>query len=96
MKVELKERAVEDVRAANDWYNARRVGLGDEFLEELDEVFEAISEQPRMCQVVEGEVRRALLHRFPFSIYYLPESDVLVVLAVLHTRRHPNSWKRAT
>jgi plasmid stabilization system protein ParE len=96
MKIELKERAVGDVRAAIDWYNTRRELLGFEFLDELNDVLRATAEHPLMYQVVEDEVRRALLKRFPFSVYYIPESGKLVVLAVLHTRQHPDPWRGGT
>jgi len=54
-----------------------------------------VAATPRAYQVIEGEVRRALLRRFPFSVYYIVESDVVVVLAVLHFRKHPDGWKDA-
>jgi hypothetical protein len=39
-------------------------------------------------------VRRALLHRFPYSVYYLTEQEIVAVVAVVHQRRYPDTWKR--
>lgn len=34
-------------------------------------------------------IRRALVHRFPYAVYFAVEDDVVVVLAVLHASRDP-------
>lgn len=47
---------------------------------------------PLAYQIVEGEVRRALLRRFPFSVYYVVEGTDVIILAVLHFRQHPDVW----
>jgi hypothetical protein len=41
-----------------------------------------------------GPVRRYLLVRFPHAVFYNAGPDRLLILAVLHTRRHPDAWKR--
>ena len=96
MRIELKERAAQDLRDAKDWYEGRSTGLGRRFVAEFEEILREVSASPVAFQVVEGTVRRALLLRFPFSVYYVLESeDLVVVVAVLHFRRHPSSWKDA-
>ncbi len=41
---------------------------------------------------VYGEIRRALVRRFPYAIYYQRlETDVLEIVACLHTSRQPKS-----
>jgi len=37
--------------------------------------------------------RRFVLHRFPFSIIYLDDPDVLSIVAVAHSKRKPGYWK---
>jgi plasmid stabilization system protein ParE len=39
------------------------------------------------------QVRRALLNRFPYSIYFAIGDSETEVIAVLHQHRHPNTWK---
>lgn len=78
-----------DLRGAYDWYDLRRVGLGTEFLEEVDRCFARIVEQPFRPRPLEKGARSVWLRRFPFIVLYLPKSDAIVVLGVFHERRDP-------
>jgi plasmid stabilization system protein ParE len=92
MAVRFRRRAKDDVLEAALWYEDRRPGLGGEFLEAIDEVLSRIAENPRQFPVYEEPARRALLLRFPYAIYY--QAQPVVILRVLHLRRHPDTWKR--
>ena len=76
------------------WYENKRVGLGAEFRIELEKHLERIANQPQRFRHIRGQVRRVVLQRFPYSIYFLPEVDRIVVLAVFHTRRAPQQLER--
>ena len=78
------------------WYERQNEGLGDEFLDEVLETFDAISENPYLYAVVHRKTRKVLTNRFPFAIYYRIEEDSVVVLAVMHGSRHPKRWKERT
>jgi plasmid stabilization system protein ParE len=78
------------------WYERQNEGLGDEFLDEVLETFDAISGSPYLHAVVHRKTRRALTNRFPFAIYYRIEEYSVVVLAVMHGSRHPKRWKERT
>lgn len=39
-----------------------------------------------------GTIRRLTLRRFPFSLVYLVEADVIQVIAFAHQRRKPGYW----
>jgi plasmid stabilization system protein ParE len=71
------------------WYERRKSGLGIELKEAVDLMLARIAETPGRFRPVRGEVRRALLRRFPYAIYFLPEPHAIVVLAVFHTKRDP-------
>ncbi|MSP39496.1 MAG: type II toxin-antitoxin system RelE/ParE family toxin [Deltaproteobacteria bacterium] len=45
-----------------------------------------------MFACVHGEVRRAIVSRFPFAVFYLVEPSRVVILRVLHTSRDPRLW----
>lgn len=85
-----------DIQAAALWYEDQRPGLGMRFLGELDEVFRRIENNPRQFPQLEGEARRALLHRFPYGVYFAESADHIAVLAVLHLHREPDMWKNRT
>ena len=71
------------------WYENQEPGLGLKFKSEVDLVFERIALHPDHFRYVRGEIRRAVLRRFPFTIHYLAESERIVVLAVFHAKRDP-------
>jgi plasmid stabilization system protein ParE len=48
---------------------------------------------PELHAVVYRRMRRALVERFPFAVYYRIDADDVVVLAVTHSRRDPKSWQ---
>jgi plasmid stabilization system protein ParE len=83
-----------DVEAAFDWYENERAGLGVEFLDELRATYDRISNGPHKYQELRGSIRRALLRRFPYAIYFAIEGDLVVVVAVLHASRDPAEWQR--
>lgn len=39
------------------------------------------------------EPRRFILQRFPFSIVYLDDPDLVTIIAVAHSKRKPGYWK---
>ena len=83
-----------DVAATYQWYEAEQAGLGSEFLEELDASYDRIVDGPFKYRDLESGIRRALLRRFPYAVYFAVEADVVVVLAVLHVSRDPAEWQR--
>ena len=61
----------------------------------LDGLLNRMAENPRQVPVIESEVRRALLRRFPYAIYFLIAAHHnIAVVAVLHVRRYPQEWQR--
>jgi toxin ParE1/3/4 len=74
------------------WYEARREGLGDEFVTCTEAAIARAARVPDGNPRVHGEVRRALVRRFPYGVFYLVEDEALLVLAVAHARRSPGYW----
>ncbi len=75
---------------AISWYQDRREGLGREFSVAVEQLLGRIALSPNQFACVRGDVRRAVLQRFPYSIYFIVEDDRIVVLAIFHARRAPN------
>src|SRR5947208_1469765 len=83
-----------DLAGAYGWYEDERAGLGAEFLGAVDACFDTIEKFPEMFARVHGEIRRAIVSRFPYAVYYRVEPERVVVLAVLHMARDPKLWPR--
>lgn len=88
--------AVSDVREAALWYEDKRPGLGAELVLEIDAVYDRIVENPTQFPKISLGVRRALLRRFPYSVYFLIGEGVLEIVGVLHQHRRPDTWRRRT
>ena len=93
-ELRLRPEAEADLAEAATWYESQRPGLGHAFLDQVAAVLAALAEEPRRYPKVHRGVRRALLSRFPFGVFYHIEPDRIVVLAVMHASRHPRHWKR--
>ncbi len=63
-------RADLDVEAAFEWYEHQRSGLGLEFLDELRAAYDRIVDGPLRYQDLRSGIRRALLRRFPYAVYF--------------------------
>ena len=74
------------------WYEEQRPGLGDELEACVEAALGAAARSPDGHQRVYAEVRRVLVKRFPYGVYYSVEGVALLVLAVAHARRKPHYW----
>ncbi len=82
-----------DLQEAVNWYNKQRPGLGREFLERVEKVFERIPEMPEIHSVIHRTARLALVRRFPYVICYIFDGNTVYVMAVFHGHRDPDVWQ---
>ncbi len=92
--VRLRKDAEQDLEDAADWYQRQRPGLGQDFLDEVAATLERLVDNPLMYPAVYRGLRRALIGRFPFGIFYRIAGRTVTVLAVMHGSRDPRHWKR--
>lgn len=92
MKVRFRSEAESDVVLAREWYDARRLGLGDEFIQALERAIDLVSELPEAFPEIAVGLRRALLGRFPYAVYYHLNGDFVDIIACLHMRRSQSRW----
>lgn len=96
-RVVVEPEAERELLAARDWYSDRSDGLGQVFVEAVDEAMTRVATMPDACSPVPGVspelgVRRAFVKRFPFSVVFVELGGMLVVVAVAHQRRRPGYW----
>jgi hypothetical protein len=91
MKLSLHPEAEADLAEASGFYDRRKAGLGSDFLGEMLLTLERIESAPMAWPLAGGPVRRCLMERFPYAVYY--NVDLEIVLEVVHTRRRPGRWK---
>lgn len=78
---------------ASAWYESKRVGLALEFMAEIDRCVSQASKYPLQFAVVHEDIRRVVVNRFPYSVYFRMEQHRIVVLAVFHGSREPAAWQ---
>ena len=76
-----------EISEATHWYESQQFGVGKRFLTEIRQALHAISENPLRFPVIVENLRRALLHKFPYSIYFINETEAVEIIAVLHQHR---------
>ena len=59
-----------DLEDAARWYEGERAGLAERFFSDVDRTFARIRERPLQFPSVSGNVHRALLHTFPYAVYF--------------------------
>src|SRR5205823_5030710 len=93
-RLSLRGEAEADIEAAAEWYEDQRAGLGLEFTRVVRAALATIERDPLLYPFARGEVRRALVRRFPYAVYFLVAPEAVVVIACLHVRRDPQVWKQ--
>lgn len=90
----VSDRALREMGEAYEWYEEQVAGLGKEFLDALETQFEDIAQSPQIYTETQRGVRRALLSRFPYGVFYASKGDIVSILGVVHTSRNPRRWPR--
>lgn len=97
LRIPIVWKAQRDFDQAFLFYEEQLTGLGREFARCIDAKNAEIQTNPKQFQIIYKEtVRRALVSRFPFSIYFIDRLDTIKVFAILHQSRSPKKWKSRT
>ena len=88
--------AATEIETAYRWYEKEREGLGTEFLDAVEKIVQTIAESPERFPAIRKDIRRAVLRRFPYSIFYRIVSGHVVVIACFHGKRNPKAWRSRT
>jgi plasmid stabilization system protein ParE len=90
----LTQQAQRDLDGSYQWYEKQSQGLGKEFIRCVDAELALVSRNPLQYQIIfKRVVRRAITNRFPCSIYFINEEELITVFAILHQRRNPKIWQ---
>lgn len=92
MKVIFSKYAVQELNDAVCYYELQYEGLGRRFREEVKKAIRRMSEYPKAWSVERKDVRKCLLHKFPYKLLYSIEEDHLFVIAIAHQHRKPDYW----
>jgi toxin ParE1/3/4 len=91
MRVEYHPAVEGELREIRRYYEERSPGLGTQFIDEFERQVLLLAAAPEKWMVVSANIRRCLMRRFPYTIYFRAVgSDRLRITAVKHQRRHPD------
>jgi plasmid stabilization system protein ParE len=90
----IQPQAEMDVADAVVWYEDQGAGLGNRLLDEIESVMERVAHSPFQFPQIRNQVRRALLRRFPYSVYFRVSDETVDIIAVLHQHRDPKTWQK--
>jgi hypothetical protein len=92
MKVLFDKLAKMELDDASEYYEFEVPGLGVRFREEIKLGIRRILEFPTAWAIEKDDVRRYLLHKFPYKILYSIEEDYIYIIAIAHCHRRPDYW----
>jgi len=93
MNIAFLPTAQNELDDAFSWYEEQAIGLGYEFLDELEQALCLVSNYPKLQPLINKKLRRCLVNRFPYGIFYGIAEDSIIVVAVAHLKRKPAYWK---
>jgi plasmid stabilization system protein ParE len=93
-RISLTRDARLDLRKTYDYYEGEQQWLGRRFMRHFVDALSAVSERPDSFPKVHRNVRRAIVHRFPYGIFFRPIPGALEVFAVVDLRRDASHWQR--
>jgi toxin ParE1/3/4 len=75
-------------------YETLQHDFGKRFLSEVQSALTHIQINPQLYPVITRDVRKCITKTFPFNVIFRRAGDQIVIIAVMHQKRHPDYWKR--
>jgi len=92
-QLEIRPAARQDFDEASDWYRDQDPLIRDKFVAAVRNTFTAITQRPLSFPVVfASTVRRATVGKFPFTVFFRLNAELIIVVAVFHDKRNPIIW----
>src|SRR2546430_17605888 len=89
----VEPRAERGFPEAGRWYTARNPAIAAAFRVSVERTLGAVERSPEQLPIALRDIRKALVRRFPYVVYYVVLSDVISVIAIVHGRRDPGVWQ---
>jgi len=96
MKLRFHPEAALELEEAVIYYEERQTGLGKRLNLEIKSTVQLIAAHSQAWIIIEHNIRRILVRRFPYGLLYSVVNDEIYIVAVMHLNREPNYWKNRT
>lgn len=81
-KLKLLPIVYQDIRKAKKWYLEINTALAEDFKLKINEELDYIAQNPKHYQKRYKELRQAIVARFPYTVYYLIEEELKIVVVI--------------
>lgn len=82
-----------DIMEGYLWYEEQESGLGEKFLNEIDQAFVKIVNHPTFFHFEKKGLRCYVLKQFPYKVLYLLDDELIKIMSVFHHSRNPTDWQ---
>jgi plasmid stabilization system protein ParE len=96
MSSRFHQLAAAELSEAVAYYDTKVEGLGDHLLAEIRAAVAYIEDFPESSPIIDREVRRKVLVKFPYDLFYSVANSEVVILSVAHESRRPGFWRGRT
>ena len=93
IRARLLAPAEHDLDECASFYESKSVGLGSDFIDEVEHLIERLLRFPSIAPIYVDDFRSAQLPRFPFNLIYRIERQEIVIVAIAHQSRRPGYWR---
>ena len=91
-EIRLHPDAERELRAAFRWYFDRNIMVAEAFRSESTHAVKTVAESPQRWPLIASHVRRYVFPRFPFSLIYRGNNELIEIIAIAHQKRRPGYW----
>lgn len=93
-KLILHPEAEKELNESYDWHNSNRENSGEQFLNQVNLRLKEIQQKPESRSADEDGIRWTGISKFPYHIFYIFKSPIVWILAIWHTSRKPDDWRK--
>jgi hypothetical protein len=93
VKFNFHPEAERELNEAIAFYEDKEIGLGFDFAAEVYSTILRLMTFPQAWPLIDAEIRRSLVMRFPYGVLYSEGKDEVIIIAVMNLHRKPDYWK---
>jgi len=96
--IDIEPEALEDIQKAIDYYDSKKVGLGEQFYNTIDEHINFLKTNYRAFAIKYDDIRCLTLKKYPYTIHYkvLTPQKTVSIKAVFCDFENPDKWEERT